>query len=86
MMPTSTTADGDLLIKMDERQFRFQVQPGSNDRYPHPVGRWPTSKPSSRALEVLQAADVHYEMGRPELCQAPCAGVGHRDGSVRKPS
>ena len=32
MMP-STTADGDLLIKMDERQFRFQVQLGSNDRY-----------------------------------------------------
>ena len=26
-------ADGTLLIKMDDRQFRFQVQSGNNDRY-----------------------------------------------------
>ena len=67
MMP-STTADGDLLIKMDERQFRFQVQPGSNDRYSASGWEVANKQAFEQALEVLQAADVHYEMGRPELC------------------
>ncbi|MGW8423683.1 VOC family protein [Comamonas sp. HJ-2] len=67
MMP-STTADGDLLIKMDERQFRFQVQPGSNDRYSASGWEVANKQAFEQALEVLQAADVHYEMGSPELC------------------
>ena len=67
MMP-STTADGDLLIKMDERQFRFLVQPGSNDRYSASGWEVANKQAFEQALEVLQAADVHYEMGSPELC------------------
>lgn len=32
-MMSSKTADGHVLLKMDERQFRFQIQPGEQDRY-----------------------------------------------------
>ena len=67
MMP-STTADGDLLIKMDERQFRFQVQPGSNDRYSASGWEVANKQAFEQALKVLQAADVQYEMGSSELC------------------
>lgn len=67
MMP-STTADGDLLIKMDERQFRFQVQPGSMDKYAASGWEVADKEAFEQALKVLQAADVRYEMGSSELC------------------
>ena len=57
MMP-STTADGDLLIKMDERQFRFQVQPGSNDRYCASGWEVAGKQAFEQALKVLQVLRV----------------------------
>lgn len=67
MMP-STTADGDLLIKMDERQFRFQVQPGSQDKYFASGWEVANKEAFEQALKALEAADVRYEIGNAALC------------------
>ncbi|MGE8318563.1 MAG: VOC family protein [Comamonas sp.] len=67
MMP-STTAAGDLLIKMDERQFRFQVQPGSQDKYAASGWEVANQQAFEQALKVLDAAGVAYELGSAALC------------------
>ncbi|MEG1733803.1 MAG: VOC family protein, partial [Comamonas sp.] len=67
MMP-STTADGTLLIKMDERQFRFQVQPGRNDKYLASGWEVANQEAFEQALKVLDAGKVGYELGSAELC------------------
>ena len=45
-----------------------QVQPGSNDRYSASGWEVANKQAFEQALKVLQAADVHYEMGSSELC------------------
>ncbi|CAM4231408.1 VOC family protein [Comamonas aquatilis] len=67
MMP-STSTDGDLLIKMDERQFRFQVQPGRNDKYLASGWEVANQEAFEQALKVLDAGKVGYELGSAELC------------------
>lgn len=71
-MMSSRNAQGDVLIKMDERQFRFQVEAGANDRYS--VSGWEVTNQAAfeEAIGVLKAAGVAYEMGSPELCKRRC--------------
>lgn len=67
MMP-SVNADGTLLIKMDERQFRFQVQPGRNDKYLASGWEVANQEAFEHALKVMDAGKVGYELGSAQLC------------------
>lgn len=67
-MMTSTNADGTLLIKMDERQFRFQVQSGRNDKYLASGWEVANQEAFEQALKVLDAGKIGYELGDAELC------------------
>jgi 3,4-dihydroxy-9,10-secoandrosta-1,3,5(10)-triene-9,17-dione 4,5-dioxygenase len=67
-MMTASDADGTLLIKMDERQFRFQVQPGAGDKYL--ASGWEVAHGAAfaQALEALDAKQIRYEIGDAQLC------------------
>lgn len=51
-MTTAQGAAGTLEIKMDERDFRFQIEPGSNDKYV--VSGWSVADPA--ALDAVRVA------------------------------
>lgn len=67
MMPTRNP-DGTLLIKMDERQYRFQVEPGSNDKYTASGWEVANQEAFAKALKALESVQVSYEMGSAALC------------------
>lgn len=68
-MMSTRTADGALLIKMDERQYRFQVQPGSHDRYLASGWEVQNQQAFEEALQVMDTASVSYELGSAALCK-----------------
>jgi 3,4-dihydroxy-9,10-secoandrosta-1,3,5(10)-triene-9,17-dione 4,5-dioxygenase len=72
-MMTAPAADGGLYVRMDERQFRFAVQPGARDAYV--ASGWEVAgQPAfEAALEVLRAAQVDYTLGDTALCKQRCA-------------
>ena len=70
-MATSPSADGGLYVRMDERQFRFAVQPGQRDAYV--VSGWEVADQAAfeAGVSVLKA-DVYK---RQALRRVP-AGLG----------
>lgn len=68
-MMSTRSADGALLIKMDERQYRFQVQPGSQDRYLASGWEVQNQQAFEQALHTLEQAGVAYELGNAQLCK-----------------
>lgn len=68
-MMSSQDADGHVLLKMDERQFRFQIQPGSADRYVASGWEVRNAEDFQAALQHLDAKGVAYEMGTPALAK-----------------
>ena len=71
-MMATPVGDGSLHIKMDERQFRFQVQSGGKDRYLASGWELLNKDAFDAALKSLDAAKVAYELGSAELCQQRC--------------
>ena len=67
-MMTAESPDGGLYVRMDERQFRFAVQPGSRDAYV--VSGWEVTGLADfeAALLVLKDAGVAVEMGDAAHC------------------
>ena len=79
MMPTKT-AGGELLIKMDERQFRFQVESGSNDKYTASGWEVANKEAFDAALKVMDAAlfgEATIGLTLPEKPVRTLAGVHH---------
>lgn len=72
-MMTTPSPDGGLYVRMDERQFRFSVQPGARDAYV--VSGWevPGRADFDHALRVLSEAGVTVEMGDVARCRQRCA-------------
>lgn len=68
-MMSTRTEDGNVLIKMDERQYRFQVQPGSHDRYLASGWEVQNQQAFEEALQVMDKAGVAYEIGSAQLCK-----------------
>ena len=68
-MMTSPSPDGGLYVRMDERQFRFAIQPGERDAYV--VSGWEVSNQAdfAHALTVLKQAGVEATLGDAELCR-----------------
>ena len=71
-MMTAPAADGGMYVRMDERQFRFAVQPGKRDAYV--VSGWEVTGRADfdHALQVLQDAGVEVAMGDATLCRLRC--------------
>ena len=67
-MMTAESPDGGLYVRMDERQFRFAVQPGTRDAYV--VSGWEVTGPADfeAALVVLKEAGVAVDMGDAAHC------------------
>lgn len=67
-MMTAESPDGGLYVRMDERQFRFAVQPGTRDAYV--VSGWEVIGPADfeAALVVLKEAGVAVDMGDAAHC------------------
>ena len=61
-MMTAPAADGGLLVKMDERQARFVIVPGSQDRYLATGWELRDRAAFDAALQALQAAGVAVEL------------------------
>lgn len=61
-MPTTASPDGGLYVKMDERQFRFAIQPGERDRYV--ASGWEVLGPKQfdAALAALRDAGVDVKV------------------------
>ena len=60
---------GSLQIKMDERQFRFQVLPGESDRYLASGWEVANRDAFAQALKVLDQAKHAYELADEALCR-----------------
>lgn len=72
-MMTAPALDGGLYVRMDERQFRFAVQPGTRDAYV--ASGWEVASQTAfdAALTVLRDAKVDYTLGDASLCKRRCA-------------
>lgn len=71
-MPAQEAPGGGLYLKMDERQFRIAVQPGSRDGYF--ASGWEVRDQSAfdAAMQTLEAAGVRFERGHADLCAQRC--------------
>ncbi|MGV8805901.1 MAG: VOC family protein [Polaromonas sp.] len=71
-MMTAPAPDGGLYVRMDERQFRFAVQPGARDAYV--VSGWEVTGRADfdHALQVLRDAGVEVVMGDTAHCRLRC--------------
>lgn len=71
-MMTAPSPDGGLYVRMDERQFRFAVQPGARNAYV--VSGWEvtTRADFDAALRVLNDAGVDVVMGDAAHCRLRC--------------
>ncbi|MBS0292090.1 MAG: VOC family protein [Proteobacteria bacterium] len=72
-MMTAPTADGGLLVRMDERQFRFAVEPGARDAYA--ASGWEVASQAAfdAAVQALRAADVAHVLEDAAFCRKRCA-------------
>ena len=71
-MMVSESADGELLVKMDERQFRIAVQMGPRNAYV--ASGWEVLNQAAfdAALGVLQKTKTAYEVADAALCKRRC--------------
>lgn len=71
-MMTAPSPDGGLYVRMDERQFRFAVQPGPRDAYV--VSGWEVSGSAdfAQALNALSEAGVEVALGDATQCCLRC--------------
>lgn len=71
-MMTAPSPDGGIYVRMDERQFRFAVQPGARDAYV--VSGWEVTGRADfdQALQVLGDAGVEARMGDAAHCRLRC--------------
>lgn len=71
-MMTAPSPDGGIYVRMDERQFRFAVQPGARDAYV--VSGWEVTGRADfdQALQVLGDAGVEVRMGDAAHCRLRC--------------
>lgn len=72
-MMTAPAADGGLYVRMDERQFRFAVQPGARDAYV--ASGWEVASQAAfeAGLAALRNAQVDFVLGDAALCKQRCA-------------
>jgi 3,4-dihydroxy-9,10-secoandrosta-1,3,5(10)-triene-9,17-dione 4,5-dioxygenase len=68
-----TAPDGGLQLKMDERNFRIAVIPGTQDRYYASGWEVAGEDAFAAALQALQRADTEVRMGTEAECRARCA-------------
>ncbi len=82
-MMTAPAPDGGLYVRMDERQFRFAVQPGARDAYV--VSGWEVTGRADfdHALQVLRDAGVEVTLGDAAQCRLRCVQqvAGFKDPS-----
>ena len=71
-MMVSESADGDLLVKMDERQFRIAVQKGQRNAYVASGWEVLDQAAFNAAESTLQKAKVNYEQADAALCKRRC--------------
>ncbi|MGH8830861.1 MAG: VOC family protein [Polaromonas sp.] len=71
-MMTAPSPDGGLYVRMDERQYRFAVQPGARDAYV--VSGWEVTGRADfdHALRVLREAGVEVALGDAVQCRLRC--------------
>ena len=67
-MMTAPSPDGGLYPRMDERQFRFAVQPGQRDAYVASGWEVAGEKAFNDALRILREAKVEFALGDAALC------------------
>ncbi|GAB1387630.1 VOC family protein [Melaminivora sp.] len=72
-MMTAPTASGGLLVRMDERQFRFAVEPGARDAYC--ASGWEVASQAAfdAAVQTLSAAKVAHVLEDAAFCRQRCA-------------
>lgn len=82
-MMTASAPDGGLYLRMDERQFRFAIEPGQRDGYV--ASGWEVLDQAAfeRALTVLREAKVEHRLEDAAFCAQRCAQqvVSFRDPS-----
>jgi 3,4-dihydroxy-9,10-secoandrosta-1,3,5(10)-triene-9,17-dione 4,5-dioxygenase len=82
-MMTASTPDGSLQVRMDERQFRFAVQPGQRDGYV--ASGWEVLDQAGfeHAVRVLREASVEHRLEDAAFCERRCVqqAVSFRDPS-----
>ena len=68
-MMTAATPDGGLHVRMDERQFRFVVQPGTRNAYV--ASGWEVASEAgfTQAVETLRAHGVAHELASADFCR-----------------
>lgn len=68
-MMTAPTEDGGLLVRMDERQFRFAIQPGSRDAYV--ASGWEVLNQAAfeDALNTLRKHNVDFTLEDKAFCE-----------------
>lgn len=68
-MMVTPSADGGLLLKMDDRQFRFAVQPGTRDCYV--ASGWEVLGPDAfeQVLQTLRQHGVEHKLEDAALCE-----------------
>lgn len=69
---TAAAPNGGLYLKMDERQFRIAVQPGSRDGYVASGWEVKSEARFHAAIAALEQAGVPFERGSAELCAHRC--------------
>ncbi|WP_404302781.1 VOC family protein [Alicycliphilus denitrificans] len=72
-MMTAPSANGGLLVRMDERQFRLAVEPGARNAYV--ASGWEVASQSAfeQAVQALRNADVAHVLEDAAFCRQRCA-------------
>lgn len=82
-MMTASAPDGGMYLRMDERQFRFAIEPGDHDRYV--ASGWEVLDQAAfdHALSVLDKAKVDFVLEDAAFCAKRCVQqvVSFRDPS-----
>lgn len=69
---TAPSPDGGLYLKIDERQFRIAVRPGSRNGYVASGWEVRSQAAFDAGLSALEAAGVGFERGDAALCRLRC--------------
>jgi 3,4-dihydroxy-9,10-secoandrosta-1,3,5(10)-triene-9,17-dione 4,5-dioxygenase len=69
-MMAQPSADGGLRVKMDERQFRIAVQPGSADRYVASAWEVLDAAAFEAAVATLRKANVDHALADAAACES----------------
>ena len=82
-MMTASAPDGGLYLRMDERQFRFAIEPGEHDRYTASGWEVLDQAEFDRALGVLRESKVDFQLEDAAFCARRCV---QQAASFRDPS